>query len=150
MEGDVMLSGLSLPALLAVGGAVLGGVFALLKWFAARLLQDIEQRLQRIEDVDSRMKSLIADLPLHYQRRDDAIREMAQADERYQRAVEQIIKALRDELSDARRRIDAIERERDADIRRFQLRDDAIREYTSLNAKIDRIYEVMMELRHER
>jgi len=145
-----MLSGLSLPALLAVGGAVLGGVFALLKWFAARLLQDIEQRLQRIEDVDSRMKSLIADLPLHYQRRDDAIREMAQADERYQRAVEQIIKALRDELSDARRRIDAIERERDADIRRFQLRDDAIREYTSLNAKIDRIYEVMMELRHER
>lgn len=145
-----MLSGLSLPALLAVGGAVLGGVFALLKWFAARLLQDLEQRLQRIEDVDSRMKSLIADLPLHYQRRDDAIREMAQADERYQRAVEQIIKALRDELSDARRRIDAIERERDADIRRFQLRDDAIREYTSLNAKIDRIYEVMMELRHER
>lgn len=145
-----MLSGLSLPALLAVGGAVLGGVFALLKWFAARLLQDIEQRLQRIEDVDSRMKSLIADLPLHYQRRDDAIREMAQADERYQRAVEQIIKALRDELSDARRRIDAIERERDSDIRRFQLRDDAIREYTSLNAKIDRIYEVMMELRHER
>jgi chromosome segregation ATPase len=150
MEGDVILSGLSLPALLAVGGVVLGGVFALLKWFAARLLEDIEQRLERIDDVDSRMKSLIADLPLHYQRRDDAIREMAQADERYQRAVEQIIKALRDELSDARRRIDAIERDRDADIRRFQLRDDAIREYTSLNAKIDRIYEVMMELRHER
>jgi cell division protein FtsB len=144
------MGALNMPTAVAVALAVLGGVFGLLRWFAARLLQDIEQRLARIDEVDARMKALVANLPLQYQRRDDAIREMAQADERYQRAVEQIIKTLRDELADARRRLDAIERDRDADIRRFQLREDAIREYTSLNAKIDRIYEVMMELRHER
>jgi cell division protein FtsB len=150
MEGDLLMGALNMPTAVAVALAVLGGVFGLLRWFAARLLQDIEQRLARIDEVDARMKALVANLPLQYQRRDDAIREMAQADERYQRAVEQIIKTLRDELADARRRLDAIERDRDADIRRFQLREDAIREYTSLNAKIDRIYEVMMELRHER
>ncbi len=150
MEGDVMLAGAGLPTLLAMGVAVLGGVFALLRWFAGRLLSDIETKLKRIDDIETRFDRLMTELPLHYQRREDAIREMAQADERYQRAVEQIIKTLRDELADARRRIDVIERERDADIRRYQLRDDAIREYTSLNAKIDRIYEVMMELRHER
>lgn len=150
MEGDLLMGALNMPTAVAVALAVLGGVFGLLRWFAARLLQDIEQRLARIDEVDARMKALVANLPVQYQRRDDAIREMAQADERYQRAVEQIIRTLREELADARRRLDAIERDRDADIRRFQLREDAIREYTSLNAKIDRIYEVMMELRHER
>lgn len=37
MDGDVLLSGVGLPALLAVCGAGLGGLFALLRWFAARL-----------------------------------------------------------------------------------------------------------------
>lgn len=106
MEGDVMLSGAGLPALLAVGGALLGGVFALLKWFAGRLLADIEDKLSRIDEIDQRVSSrvdgletrierVLAELPVHYQRRDDAIRE-----------------------------------------------------YTTLNAKMDRLYEVIMEIHH--
>lgn len=103
-EGDVLMGAAgSWPAMLAVGGAIITGVFALLKWFAGRLLADIEARLARIDEVarevgrvDAEVKRLIAELPLHYQRRDDAIRE-----------------------------------------------------YTSLNAKIDRIYEVLMEMKHD-
>jgi hypothetical protein len=101
MVGDVLISQ-GWPVLLAVGSAVLGGVFAVLKWFAARLLSDIELRLSRIDAVacdvgrvDAEVKRVVAELPLHYQRRDDAIRE-----------------------------------------------------YTSLNAKIDRVYEVLMEMKH--
>jgi hypothetical protein len=75
MEGDVMSAGVSLPVLLSVGGVIVGGVFALLKWFAARLLDDIESRLRRIDDLENRFERLMAELPLHYQRREDAIRE---------------------------------------------------------------------------
>lgn len=102
MDGDVVLWPL-MPVIIGVGGAVLGGVFALLKWFAGRLLADIEERLSRIDAlarevdrVDADLKRLEAELPLHYQRRDDAIRE-----------------------------------------------------YTSLNAKLDRVYEVLMEMKHD-
>lgn len=104
MEGDVLGVGVSLPVLLSVGGVVVGGVWSLLVWFARRMLEDIDERLARIDQVasevsrvDAEVKRLIAELPLHYQRRDDAIRE-----------------------------------------------------YTSLNAKIDRIYEVMMEMKNAR
>jgi chromosome segregation ATPase len=149
VEGDVLI-GAPWQWLLAMGGATLAGVFALLKWFAGRLLADIDARLARIDEIERRVDQLLADLPLHYQRREDTIRELAQADERYQRAVEQIIRTLREELAESKKRLVQLEREREADIRRYQTRDDAIREYTSLNAKIDRIYEVMMELRRER
>jgi len=88
VEGDVMLSGLSLPALLAVGGAVLGGVFALLKWFAGRLLEDIDKRLSRIDEVEARVDKLLADLPLHYQRREDAIREFTAINAKLDRLYE--------------------------------------------------------------
>jgi len=45
MEGEVLVPGVPLSMLLALGAAVLGGVFAMLKWFAGRLLADIEERL---------------------------------------------------------------------------------------------------------
>ena len=84
MEGEVLVPGVPLSMLLGLGAAVLGGVFALLKWFAGRLLADIEERLERIEvvardvdRVDADLKRLLAELPLHYQRREDAIREYA-------------------------------------------------------------------------
>lgn len=103
-EGDVLmpqLVGQIAPWLLAIASAVLGGWWALLKWFAARLLTDIEKKLarvdsvaQEVERVDGEVKRLLAELPLHYQRRDDAIRE-----------------------------------------------------YTAINAKLDRLYEVIMESR---
>lgn len=83
-----MLSGLSLPALIAVGGVVLGGVFALLKWFAARLLEDIDKRLSRIDEVEARVDKLLADLPLHYHRREDAIREFTAINAKLDRLYE--------------------------------------------------------------
>lgn len=98
MEGDVLMSGAGLPVLLAVGGAVLGGVFALLKWFASRLLADIEARLERIDAVarevdrvDADLKRLMAELPVHYQRRDDAIREYTAVNAKLDRIWEALI-----------------------------------------------------------
>lgn len=76
MEGDVLMPQIPLSALLAVGGVVLGGVFALLKWFAGRLLSDIDARLMRIDEVEERVDKLVADLPVHYMRREDHIREL--------------------------------------------------------------------------
>ena len=98
MEGDVMLSGVGLPALLSVCGVVLGGVFALLRWFAARLLSDIEARLERIDAVarevdrvDGDLKRLMAELPIHYQRREDAIREYTAVNAKLDRIWEALI-----------------------------------------------------------
>ncbi len=66
--------GVTIPWLLSVSGIVLGGVFGLLKWFAGRMIDEIETRLKRIDDLESRFERLMAELPLHYQRREDAIR----------------------------------------------------------------------------
>lgn len=98
MEGDVMVGAVNWPALLAVGSALLGGVFALLKWFAGRLLSDIEERLARIDAVahevdrvDGDLKRLLAELPIHYQRREDAIREYTAMNAKLDRIWEALI-----------------------------------------------------------
>jgi DNA repair ATPase RecN len=96
MEGDVLMAGMPLPALLALGGAMLGGVFALLKWFAARMLDEIEQRLKRIDDLENRFERLMAELPLHYQRREDAIREYTAMNAKLDRIYELIMEIRRD------------------------------------------------------
>ena len=99
MEGDVLMAGMplpELPALLALGGAMLGGVFALLKWFAARMLNEIEQRLKRIDDLENRFERLMAELPLHYQRREDAIREYTAMNAKLDRIYELIMEIRRD------------------------------------------------------
>ncbi|TCS69751.1 hypothetical protein EDC61_11951 [Sulfuritortus calidifontis] len=88
MEGDVIISAFNWPAMLAIGGALLGGIFALLKWFAGRLLSDIESRLTRIDDLESRFERLMAELPLHYQRREDAIREFTAINTKLDRLYE--------------------------------------------------------------
>lgn len=148
MEGDV-LSSVWAP-LLTVGGAVLGGMFALLKWFAARLLADIEARLARIDAVarevdrvDADLKRLTAELPINYQRRDDAIREMNAANERYQRVLDNFIVALRRDIEDTGARLAAIERARETERMTYYLRDDAIREFSAINMKLDRLYELL-------
>ncbi|GIX31389.1 MAG: hypothetical protein KatS3mg124_1861 [Porticoccaceae bacterium] len=150
MEGDVLIGAGNWPAILAVVGTLLTAIFALLKWFAGRLLADIESRLTRIDDLENRFERLMAELPLRYQRREDFVREMQQADGRYQRIVESVIETMREEVVLHRRRIEDLEKQRETDVMRYQLRDDAIREYTSLNAKIDRVYEVLMEMKHDR
>lgn len=100
MEGDVTAGMIVhvMPIIIAVGGAVLGGVFALLKWFAGRLLADIEERLERIDAVarevdrvDSDLKRLMAELPVHYQRREDAIREYTAMNAKLDRIWEALI-----------------------------------------------------------
>lgn len=103
MEGDVLTGGVPLSALLMLGGAVLGGVFGLLKWFAARLLADIEERLSRIDAlsrevdrVDGDLKRLMAEMPIHYQRREDAIREYTAMNAKLDRIYELIMEIRRD------------------------------------------------------
>lgn len=91
-----MLQGIPLPALLAVGGAVIAGVFGLLRWFASRMLDEIEQRLKRIDDLEGRFERLMAELPLHYQRREDAIREYTAMNAKLDRIYELVMEIRRD------------------------------------------------------
>ncbi|MCX8018354.1 MAG: hypothetical protein N2690_10710 [Rhodocyclaceae bacterium] len=106
MEGDLLgpLAAQLVPWGVALASTVLGAWWALLKWFAARLLNDIEKKLSRIDAlshevdrVDADLKRLMAEMPIHYQRREDAIRE-----------------------------------------------------YTAMNAKLDRIWEALLEVRNAR
>ncbi|TXF11913.1 hypothetical protein [Pelomicrobium methylotrophicum] len=89
MEGDVLMGGgVSLPVLLSVGGAILGAFFGAFKWFARRLLDDIEAKFSRIDDLENRFERLMAELPLHYQRREDAIREFTALNTKLDRLYE--------------------------------------------------------------
>jgi len=101
MEGDVLMSGVSLTSLVAIGGAVLGGLFGMLKWFASRLLSDIEERLdahaREVSRLDGDLKRLMAELPLHYQRREDAIREYTVINVKLDRLYELILKGQSNE-----------------------------------------------------
>lgn len=83
--------GVPITWLLSVSGIVLGGVFGLLKWFAGRMIDEIETRLKRIDDLESRFERLMAELPLHYQRREDAIREYTTINVKIDRLTEVLI-----------------------------------------------------------
>ena len=83
--------GIPITWLLSVSGIVLGGVFGLLKWFAGRMIDEIETRLKRIDDLESRFERLMAELPLHYQRREDAIREYTTINTKIDRLTEVLI-----------------------------------------------------------
>lgn len=85
---------IGLPSLAAVGGIVIGVLFALLKWFAQRLLADIDARLRRIDEVERRLERITAEMPQHYQRRDDAIREYTAINAKLDRLYELLMKAI--------------------------------------------------------
>lgn len=91
IEGDVVL-GSFMPLIIGVGGALIGGVFVLLKWFSSRLLSDIDKRLARIDDLERRFEQLIADLPLHYQRKEDAVRELTTINAKLDRLYELLVR----------------------------------------------------------
>lgn len=106
MEGDVLMTGVPMSVLFAVAGVILGGVFGLLRWFAGRLLSDIESRIARIDEIDRRVsvrvdtiedrfERMLAELPLHYQRRDDAIREYTAINAKLDRLYEVIMEEKR-------------------------------------------------------
>jgi hypothetical protein len=72
---------------LAVVSAIVGGVFASLRWLAAELKRQIDIRLDRIEAVEQvradelrrlerDIHSLRSELPMHYVRREDHIRDI--------------------------------------------------------------------------
>lgn len=150
MEGDVLpMAGVTWQMLATGVAAVLGGVFGLLRWFAMRFIQRIDDMETEVARLNDSIKRLAAEAAT-YQRREDAAREAAAADDRYQRTVERLISTLRDDLGDAKRRVAELEKSREDAIVRYQLRDDAIREYTAMNAKLDRLYEVMMEMKNDR
>ena len=94
---------LLIPIILAAL-AVMGGLLAwLIRTMVSRLMTDLDNRFARmelrlgdVERLESEFARLRAELPLHYQRRDDSIRE-----------------------------------------------------YTAMNAKLDRIYELIMETRRD-
>ena len=99
MEGDVLLTSLAIGRMIAVAVAVVMGMGGFFRWFARYMLGELEKRLARIDAVsdevrrlDGDLKRVMVELPMQYQRREDAIRE-----------------------------------------------------YVAINAKLDRLYELMME-----
>jgi hypothetical protein len=104
MEGDVLFAALPLGWMLAFGAAMVMGIGGLMRWFARYMLGELEKRLARIDVVSDEVRRLEGDL-----------------------------KRLMMELP-----------------MQYQRRDDAIREYVAINAKLDRLYELMMEQKNDR
>ena len=105
MEGDVAASYWRLILIgLSLAGIVVGLVAGIVRWTVQRIMKDIDDKFVRMDDVqqqmvrvDADLKRLIAEMPLYYQRREDAIRD-----------------------------------------------------YTSINTKLDRLYEILVMMRVER
>ena len=85
-EYDV-LSGV-VPVFVTALVVLFGGSFALLRWVIGRLLTEIEKRLERVDQLEKRFDGLLADLPMHYQMRDDSIREYTAINARLDRIYE--------------------------------------------------------------
>lgn len=81
--------------LLTFAGVVAGGLVAMMRWLAARLLADIDQRLARIDEVEARVDKLLADLPVHYMRREDHIRELTAIHAKLDRLYEILLREAR-------------------------------------------------------
>ena len=98
---------------IAWSGALLGVIRAMLSRMVADLDKRLDRQSQDLARVDADLQRLAAELPLHYQRRDDAIRELT------------VLVA----------RIDAVGSRLDGFVRR----DDHIRSETVLHAKLDAV-----------
>ena len=85
MEGEVLMAGFPawlIPLMIVLFGAILGIAAWTLRLMANRLVADLDKRLARIDDVskevarvDADLKKLMIEMPIHYQRREDAVRE---------------------------------------------------------------------------
>lgn len=98
MEGDVIGGYLRWYIGIWLIGLLLAGLFFIGRGLAQRLLREMDTRFNRIDvlaaevaRVDSDLKRLIADLPMHYQRRDDAIREYTTINSKIDRVIEVLI-----------------------------------------------------------
>ncbi len=100
MEGDLFAAWL--PALYPfalVMAALLGGSFVLLRFAAAKLLSDIDRKLGRLDQLaaelarlDQELRRLTLELPVHYVRRDDHIRDMTAISAKLDRIYEILVK----------------------------------------------------------
>lgn len=79
-------------------GAVVGMMVGLVRWMGQRIMADIDARMGRIDGVmrevarvDGDLKRLVAELPMHYQRREDAIREYTTINAKIDRLTEVLI-----------------------------------------------------------
>lgn len=79
-------------------GAVIGLMVGLVRWMGQRIMADIDARMGRIDGVmrevarvDGDLKRLVAELPMHYQRREDAIREYTTINAKIDRLTEVLI-----------------------------------------------------------
>lgn len=99
-EYEVGISGARLVlAIVAIGGTVAGILAGLVRWMGQRIMADIDARLSRMDEVmgevsrvDADLKRLVAELPMHYQRRDDAIREYTTINVKLDRLYELILR----------------------------------------------------------
>lgn len=79
----------------AIGGvmAVIGGVVAwVVRLMINRMLASLDERFKRIDEVEDQLKRLMTELPIHYQRRDDSIREYTAINLKLDRLYELILK----------------------------------------------------------
>ena len=94
---------LLIPIILAAL-AVMGGLLAwLIRTMVSRLMTDLDARFARmelrlgdVERLESEFARLRAELPLHYQRRDDSIREYTAMNAKLDRIYELIMESRRD------------------------------------------------------
>lgn len=128
-------------------GFLIGIIRALISKMVSSLEKRMDSQTNHWEKAERDLHLLMSELPTQYQRRDDFLRELEQAESRYQKAVEQVIAILREKVTDSERRIHALQTAIDGYEREFQRRDDAIREYTAINAKIDRLTEVLIDIK---
>ena len=84
---------------LTIIGMIVGLLAGLVRWMGQRLMADIDVRLARLDAVmeevarvDADLKRLVAELPMHYQRRDDAIREYTTINVKLDRLYELILR----------------------------------------------------------
>lgn len=83
MEGDIaevivdnfVRKAFGLYAMVIVVGGLIGLAVLSVRAYTSRLFSEIERKLAWLDHVEEQLSRLIAELPLHYQRRDDATRE---------------------------------------------------------------------------
>ena len=98
-EYEVGVSGVRLVlGAVALVGVVVGLMAGLVRWMGQRIMADIDARMGRIDvvmnevsRVDADLKRLVAELPMHYQRREDAIREYTTINAKIDRLTEVLI-----------------------------------------------------------
>ncbi|MEO1752031.1 hypothetical protein [Thiofaba sp. EF100] len=130
MVTEAVIPGWIVPLAVLLVSGMIGAAVWTVRTMAIRLISELDRRLARIDEVaaevtrvDADLKKLMIELPMHYQRREDAIRETT------------VVLA----------RIDAV----GARIDQFVRREDHIRAEALVNAKLDALTNIIMGKGHE-